>query len=141
MMQRDYILRMIEQAATVLRVLLNRILGREVAPADLQQGLRQAAALGGLDLDLLRFGDADTVLLMVSPGGEPEPGRAWVAAESLYLDAIAARLDDRPDDAIASFSKARLLFGLVGAAAVLPGGFPEAGERIREIDTHLAELA
>jgi len=81
------------------------------------------------------------VVLMVSPGGEPEPGRAWVAAESLYLDAIAARLDDRPDDAIASFSKARLLFGLVGAAAVLPAGFPEAGERIREIDTHLAELA
>jgi hypothetical protein len=140
-MQRDYILRMIEQAATVLRVLLDRVLKREANPAEVQRSLRQAAALGGLDIDLLRFGDADTVLVMVSPGGEPEPGRTWVAAESLFLDAVAARLDDRRDDAIASFAKARLLFGLVGAAAVLPSGFPEAADRIREIDGYLADLA
>jgi hypothetical protein len=140
-MQRDYILRMIEQAATMLRVLLARVLKREADAAEVARSLRQAAALGGLDIDLLRFGDADTVLMMVTPGGEPEPGRTWVAAEALFLDALAARLDDRPEDAGASFAKARLLFGLVRAGAVLPSGFPEASERIREIDGYLAELA
>jgi hypothetical protein len=140
-MQRDYILRMIEQAATMLRVLLDRVLKREANPAEITTNLRQAAALGGLDLDLLRLGDADTVLRMVAPGGEPEPGRTWLAAETLFLDATAARLDGRPEDAAASFAKARLLFGLVRAGAVLPSGFPEAGARIREIDGYLAERA
>jgi hypothetical protein len=139
-MQRDYILRMIEQAAAVLRVLLNRILGREADAAQVSRDLRRAAALGGLDIDLLRLGDSDTVLRMVSPGGEPEPGRTWVAAESLFLDAVAAQLDERLEDAAASFAKARLLYGLVGAAQ-LPSGFPEAAERIRDIDARLAALA
>jgi hypothetical protein len=138
--QRDYILRMIEQAAAVLRVLLNRILGREADAAQVSRDLRRAAALGGLDIDLLRLGDADTVLRMVSPGGEPEPGRTWVAAESLFLDAVAAQLDERLEDAAASFAKARLLYGLVGAAQ-LPSGFPEVAERIRDIDARLAALA
>jgi hypothetical protein len=139
-MQRDYILRMIEQAAAVLRMLLNRVLGREADAAEVARDLGRAAALGGLDIDLLRLGDADTVLRMVSPGGEPEPGRTWVAAESLFLDAVACQLDERPDDARASFAKARLLYGLVGTVQ-LPGGFPETGERIREIDARLAALA
>jgi hypothetical protein len=138
--QRDYILRTIEQAAAVLRVLLNRILGREADAAQVSRDLRRAAALGGLDIDLLRLGDADTVLRMVSPGGEPEPGRTWVAAESLFLDAVAAQLDERLEDAAASFAKARLLYGLVGAAQ-LPSGFPEVAERIRDIDARLAALA
>ena len=139
-MQRDYILRMIEQAAAVLRVLLNRILGREADAAQVSRDLRRAAAFGGLDIDLLRLGDADTVLRMVSPGGDPEPGRTWVAAESLFLDAVAAQLDERLEDAAASFAKARLLYGLVGAAQ-LPGGFREVAERIRDIDARLAALA
>jgi len=140
-MQRDYILRMIEQAAAVLRALLHRLLARETDTAEATRDLRRAAALGGLDLDLLRLCDEDTTLLMVAPGGEPEPGRTWLAAEVLYLDGVAARLDDRRDAAVASFAKARLLFGLVQAGGVLPEGFPEAAERMREIDGRLAELA
>jgi hypothetical protein len=138
-MQRDYILRMIEQAGTALRALLNRVLRRDVEPAEVTKALRHAAALGSLDIDLLRLGDTNTVLMMVAPGGEPEPGRTWLAAEMLYLDGLAARLDERADDAATSFAKARLLFGLVGATGVLPAGFPEAAERIREIDGYLGE--
>jgi hypothetical protein len=139
-MQRDYILRMIEQSATVLRALLNRVLRREADPAEVTQALRHAAALGSLDIDLLRLSDADTVLLMVAPGGEPEPGRTWLAAEMLYLDGLAAKLDDRASNATTSFAKARLLFGLVSATGVLPSDFPEATQRIREIDGYLADL-
>jgi len=136
-MQRDYILRMIEQAGTVLRALLNRILRHEAQPDEITRDLRHAAALGGLDIDLLRLGDKDTVLLMVAPGGEPEPARTWLAAEMLYLDGLAAQLDGRREDATLNFGKARLLFGLVGAAGVFPSGFPEAADRIREIDGYL----
>jgi hypothetical protein len=139
-MQRDYILRMIEQAATVLRALLNRVLRREANPTEITRALRHAAALGSLDIELLRLSDADTVLLMVAPGGEPEPGRTWLAAEMLHLDGLAAKLDERASDATTSFAKARLLFGLVGATGVLPSGVPEATERIREIDAYLAEM-
>ena len=137
-MQRDYILRMIEQAGTVLRALLKRILRREVQLDEVTRDLRQAAALGGLDIDLLRLGDENTVLLMVAPGGEPEPARTWLAAEMLYLDGLAAQLDECREEAALSFGKARLLFGLVAATGVFPSGFPEAAERIRDIDERLA---
>ena len=138
-MERDYILRMIEQAAAVLRGVLARLTGAG-GSADVAQDLQRAAQLGGFDLDLVRVCDLPSVLPMLTPGGEPEPGRTWLAAEVLFLDGVVGHRQGDAAMAVASFAKARLLFGLLEPSAVLPTGFPEATERIREIDMYLHEL-
>jgi hypothetical protein len=140
-MQRDYILRMIEQAGTILKHLLRRIRERSASRAELAADLQRAAHLGGLDLDLLRLCDADGLRHLVAPGGEPDPSRIWLAAETLYLDALAAQLDGQTVDAAMTFAKARALFGMVEPTWVLPTGFPEATVRIQDIDERLRALA
>lgn len=140
-MQRDYILRMIEQAGTILKVLLQRVLARSTSRADLTGDLQRAAHLGGLDLELLRLCDADGLLHLVAPGGEGDPSRIWLGAETLYLDGIAAQLDGQAAEAAAVLARARALFGMVEPTWVLPTGFPEAVERIRDIDVRLREVA
>lgn len=131
-MQRDYVLRMIEQAAAVLREALARV--RAGRLADGVRELRRAAQLGGLDPDLLRLCDLPTILQMTGPGGEPDPGRTWVAAETLFVQATAADRAGALAEAASLYARARLLYGLVAPGAALPTGIPEAGDRIREID-------
>jgi hypothetical protein len=58
-MQRDYILRLIEQAGLVLRQLLQRIQAEPVARDERTYELQRAAQLGGLDLDMLRLSDIE----------------------------------------------------------------------------------
>jgi hypothetical protein len=60
-------------------------------------------------------------------------------AELLYLDGLQARAEGRRDDAADSLAKARLLFGLVEPGGGMLVGFPEAGERVREIEGLLGE--
>ena len=139
-MQRDYILRLIEQAGAVLRRLLDRVLARSASREDIARDLRHAAQLGGLDLDLLRLCDGPTLLQLVTPGGEPEPARTWLAAESLYLDGLAADLEGAGDDAERSLAKALMLYRLVQPGPVLPTGIPEAADRVRDIEARLARL-
>jgi hypothetical protein len=139
-MQRDYILRLIEQAGAVLRRLLDRVLARSASHEDVARDLRRAAQLGGLDLDLLRLCDGPALLQLVTPGGEPEPARTWLAAESLYLDGLAADLDGAEDEAERSLAKALMLYQLLQPGSVLPTGIPEAAERARDIEARLARL-
>jgi len=53
---------------------------------------------------------------------------------------VEAELDGRSTDATAVFSKALALFRLLEPGAVLPSGFPEAKERIAEIEGRLRTL-
>ena len=131
---------MIEQAGMILRQLLARVLRGTADRAVIARDLRQAAQLGGLDLDILRMCDGPTLAQVVAPGGETDPSRAWLAAETLYVDGHGAQIDDRPDDAAASFAKALALYRLLEPTHVLPTGFPEASERIREIEAMLRTL-
>jgi hypothetical protein len=139
-MQRDYILRMIEQAGMILKQLLARVLGRAANREEITRDLRRAAQLGGLDLDILRMCDGPTLVQIVAPGGDTDPSRAWLAAETLYVDGVEAELDGRSVDAAAVFSKALALFRLLEPDAVLPSGFPEANARIAEIEGRLRTL-
>ncbi len=136
-MQRDYVLRLIEQAGAVLRRALDLILGRKGSPGEVAEQLRTALGFTGLDLDIVRVLDGEALVLLIAPAGEAEPGRCWLVAETLYLDGLEAQLDGRSDEARASLAKARLLFRLLEPDAVLPRGFPEAAARVREIDERL----
>jgi hypothetical protein len=138
--QRDYILRLIEQAAGALRRALDLILGRKGSPGEVAEQLRAALGITGLDPGMVRVLDAEALVLLIAPTGEAEPGRCWLVAETLYLDGLEAQLDDRPDEARASLAKARLLFRLLEPDAVLPSGFPEASARLREIEDRIRVL-
>ena len=139
-MQRDFILRLIEQAATALKQILGRLSEGDVRPADIAPDLQRAAALGGLDLDLLRICDGDGLLQLIAPTGEAEPARMWLAAETLMLDARSHANDGNESLAHESFQKAAKLFRLLEPTWILPTGFPEASDRIEEIESHLANL-
>ena len=40
--------------------------------------------------DLARAMTSETLLLMVAPGGEVDPGRCWLLAEMFYLEGVEA---------------------------------------------------
>jgi hypothetical protein len=140
-MQRDYVLRMIEQAAAVLRAVIARMRAGSVDLPATRRELRRALQLGGLDLDLLRVADGSTVLQLVMPGADTEPARVWLAAEVLFLEGLAAAAVGDADGAVTSLAKAQLLFRLVEPTAVLPTGFTEAKDRLAEIAQQLNILA
>lgn len=80
-MQRDYILRMIEQMAVIIAAIRRKLLRGEVEAGTVD--LRAEAARQGVDLELARALEPESLLLMLSPGGEPEAARCWVMAELL----------------------------------------------------------
>lgn len=132
-MQRDYILRLIEEAGAILRSTLAKIIDRRTKRRDILSELKRAVQLGNLDLDLLRILDASTVIVMVTQGWS-DPARIWLAAEALYLDGLASEMEDGPGAGRSSLGKALLLFRMVAPGAGVPAGFPEAAERAREIE-------
>jgi hypothetical protein len=140
MVQRDYIMRMIEQMGMILIRLRQIILRRTVAPAQVRQELASVLQGVGFDLSLAKLADVATLEQMVAPTGELEPARGWLVAETLYLDGLESALDDRPEEAQLSFDKALRLYGLLAPDAILPSGFPEAEDRIAEIRHRLEAL-
>ena len=139
-MQRDYILRLIEQAGFVLRQLLQRLQAEPVSYEERTEDLARAAQLGGLDLDMLRLSDIDGLWHQVALTGEADPTRTWLAAETLYADAAALEIDGDTEAAMQSYIKAASLFRLMQPTWVLPTGFPEATERVREIEEKIETL-
>lgn len=131
MPQRDYILRMIEQLGVAMAALRKRILGRERSET-VRQDLARTAGQAGLDIELLRGFDLDTLRLLIMPAGDVEPARCWMTAEILYLDGLEATLSD--GSGRDSLMKARALYEMVRPAGGMVVGLPEAAERIAEID-------
>jgi len=140
MERRDYILRMIEQLGTMLAELRRRILGRSAEHETVEGELAEVAKLGGLDYDLARVMGPDTLLMMVAPGGDVDPGRCWLLAELSYLDGLEADLAGDPEAARDALERAGFLYGLLRP---LPGnlvGVHEADERLAEIESRLGAL-
>ena len=73
MVEHDYILRMIEQAGTVLKRLLRLVSDQGANREQLTNDLQQAAQLGGLDLDILRICDVEGLRHLVTLTGELDP--------------------------------------------------------------------
>ena len=93
-----------------------------------------------MDLDLARAVSAEVLPDMVAPTGEVEPARCWVLAEALMTDGIQGLSRGDPEAARSSLAKAAVLFELVGPGGAFLTGFPEAGERIGEIEELLAGI-
>jgi len=139
--RRDYIMRMIEQLGAMLAALRKRMLGQEVSRAEAADTLREAARLGGLDYDLARAMAPETLLMMVAPGGEVDPGRCWLLAELSYLDGLDADLADDAAEARDSFERAGYLFGLLQPIVGNFLGIPESRERLRDVEERLSRLS
>ena len=115
------------------------ILGGETDGATIEQRLSEASGTGGMELELARAATPDTLRLFIAPTGEIEPGRCWLLAETLYLDGIHARLLEDSARASDSLRKARMLFSLLKPWGAFLVGFPEAAQRVDEIDGLLPE--
>jgi hypothetical protein len=137
--QKDYLLRQIEMLGELLIAIKKMILGGEAGGAAVESRLKEVAEKSGMDLELARAAAPDTLRLLIAPTGEVEPGRCWILAESLYLDGIQGRLRGDPERASDSLEKARMLFSLLAPMGAFLVGFPEAAERIQEIDGLLSE--
>lgn len=131
-MQRDYVLRMIEQIAASIARMRQRILG---GSAEAEAELQAMAGIYGVDLPTARAIDGGTLLLLVSPGGQPEASRTWVMAEMLYLDALRLASNGDAEEAHHGFAKSLLLYGTIDATML--GGLPEAKDRMAELRDHL----
>jgi hypothetical protein len=113
------------------------IFGGKAETADVETRLQEVSQQGGMALDLARASSPDTLHMLIAPTGEIEPGSCWLLAETLYLDGLQAQLVRDGDRAADSLGKARMLFFLLKPMGAFLVGFPEATERIREIDEQL----
>jgi len=134
MTERDYILRQIEMLGAVLIALRKKILGQELESSEVESRLSETSAKGGMALDLARATSPDTLRMLIAPTGEIEPGRCWIMAETLYLDGLQGQLEGDEARAMDSLAKAHMLFSLLKPMGAFLVGFPEASERIEEID-------
>ncbi len=138
--RRDYIMRLIEQLGQILIALRHRILNESTTGEEVRGELETAARMGGLDLDLARVMTPDSLLMMVAPGGEVDPGRCWLLGELFYLEGLEAAVADRPSKARSALERAGFLYGMLQPIAGNLVGFTEAATRVEEIERRLAEL-
>ncbi|MYH53525.1 MAG: hypothetical protein F4139_11395 [Gemmatimonadetes bacterium] len=134
MVQRDYILRMIEELGAALIAVRKAIFGGKASASEVEDTLRRAASSAGMDIELARAASVEALPAMVAPTGEVEPARCWVLAEALMTDGVHRLHQGEPDLARSSLARAAALFGLVGPRGAFLTGFPEARVRIAEIE-------
>ena len=134
MPQKDFILRQIEILGAALAVIRKMILGGKGDAGEVENRLQSVSQTGGMALDLARAASPETIQMLVAPTGEIEPGSCWLLAETLYLDGLHANQLGDKDRALDSLAKARMLFSLLKPMGAFLVGFPEATERIEEID-------
>lgn len=139
MQQRDYIMRMIEQLGVALARLRQLITGK-ASKAEIRAEMTAAARTGGVDLQMARITSLDTLVALLSVGGELNPSRCWLTAELLFLDALEAETAGDVSAAELSYEKALSLFRLLEPAGALLLGWPEARERVEEITATLSHL-
>ena len=134
MTQKDYILRQIEVLGAALVAIRKMILGGSSEASEIETRLQKVSEQGGMALDLARAASPETLHLLIAPTGEIEPGSCWLLAESLYLDGLHALSLPDPERAADSLAKAKMLFSLLKPMGAFLVGFPEAAERIQEIE-------
>ena len=139
MQRRDYIMRMIEQlGVAILRI--RDMIARKATPAEIRSEMNATAASAGIDLEMAKLASPDTVLSLMSIGGEINPSRCWLTAELLMVDAMEAEAGERIDDALLSYEKALRLYGLLEPGGAFIVGWPEAATRAEEVTHRMKAL-
>src|SRR5687768_4870850 len=93
MYRHDYILRIIERFGRALTALRDRILGRTSDSGANTAEIQEIAEAAGLDLGVARSLDPAMLLMWLAPSGEADPGRLWLMAELLYLEALQGQIE------------------------------------------------
>ncbi|HEX9886998.1 MAG TPA: hypothetical protein VGA70_10950, partial [Longimicrobiales bacterium] len=104
-----------------------------------EEELERVAGQAGLDLDFLRSVSPDTLIMLISPTGEPEPGRCWITAELFLVDGLNSEDVGDVEGALDRYERARLLYELLGPG-IIARGFPEVSERLDEVRARIANL-
>jgi hypothetical protein len=131
---------MIEQIGIILKALREMILNGSAGVGQVRAELQKVFQQIGFDIEVALMADTETLVRMIAPTGELEPGRAWLVAEAMYLDGLEAALEEQVPRARLSLEKAHRLYQMFDAGTPVPAGFPEARERVREIEERLASL-
>ena len=131
MQRRDYLMRMIEQMGVAFARIRQMLIGGE----PVGDVLRLEARKSGVDLDLARVLDADSLAAVLSPNGQPDVTRLWVMAELLHLDGLRLDMEGRMDEGEALHRKSLRLY-LALEPAVL-AALPEGAIRLQEIEERL----
>jgi hypothetical protein len=129
-------MRMIEQLGVAL-ARLRQMITRQVSKQEIRAEMHAAARQGGVDLDMARLASLDTLMSLISVGGEVNPSRCWLTAELLLLHGMEAESDGRLDEAEVSYEKALRLFELLEPSGAFIVGWPEARKRALEADAGL----
>lgn len=129
--RRDYLMRMIEQMGVAFARIRQMLIGGE----PVEDMLRLEARKSGVDLDLARVLDADSLADVLSPNGQPDVSRLWVMAELLHLDGLRLDMEGRLDEGEALHRKSLRLY-LALEPAVL-AALPEGAVRLHEIEERL----
>ena len=140
MAQQDYLLRLIETVGQMLIRLRKMLLGQEITAEEAAPQIREAAEKAGLDLDFICSVHDETLVMLMSPTGEVEPGRSWITAELLMVDGLRCRAEGDEMGALARFNRSLLLYRLLDPETVVARGFPEVGERIAEVEAAVEPL-
>lgn len=140
MAQRDYILRLIEELGVILIALRKAIMRGAASREEVEATLRRATSAAGMELELARALSADALPAMIAPTGEVEPARCWVLAEALMTDGADLMQRGEGEMARSSLAKAAVLFELVAPWGAYLTGFPEARERMEEIEGMLETI-
>jgi hypothetical protein len=108
--RKDYLLRMIEQMARVLARVRELLLAGRTAEARAE--LQRAARGVGLDLGLALTLAPDSLIPMLTTGGEIDQPKCALFAELLYLEWERALADGEEEYAERCAARALMLFGL-----------------------------
>lgn len=133
MYRRDYILRLIEQFSRVLAVLLNKITGRQLTPAEVHAQVAEIASQSGLQLDVARSLDSTMLLMWLAPRGEVDSGKFWLMAELLFLEGMQAHEEGLEDRSRADLLKARVILSQLDADWRPQADLASVSERLQTI--------
>jgi hypothetical protein len=96
------------------------------------------AAQAGLELDLARRLAPESLALLVSPSGEPDPARGWLLAELLYLSGRLAEREGDAEGAADCDRRALDLYRLLDPERLPTADLPEVGTRITDLERRLS---
>lgn len=100
-----------------------------------EEEVRDVAGAAGLDLEIARLADAETLERVLTVGGPDSGSRRWLAAEALYLDGLLALGRGEETAGRDRLDKARVLYLTLATDLDLPESAVDPDERLRRIES------